>query len=89
VNYSRLTLRKPESSQFARCFGMGTVQCPVHTGQCSVRHWLHQYLYAPNFVEFLNSFLLYVNVNFMHLIKTFIRQTYLSIWFVMDVKHQK
>jgi hypothetical protein len=68
MNYSRLTMRKPKSGQFVRCFGLGT-------GQCLVRHWLHQYLYAPNFVEFLNSFLLYVNVNIIHLIKTFTRQT--------------
>jgi hypothetical protein len=34
----------------------GTRQCLVHTGQCSVRHWLHQFLYAPNFVEFLQVF---------------------------------
>jgi hypothetical protein len=32
-------------------------------------------LYAPNFVEIPNSILLYVNVKFMHLIKTFTSQT--------------
>jgi hypothetical protein len=38
VNYSGVTLRKPESGQFMRCLGLGTRQCPVHTGQCPVRH---------------------------------------------------
>jgi hypothetical protein len=38
VNYSGVTLRKPESGQFARCLGLGTGQCPV-------RHWLDQYLF--------------------------------------------
>jgi hypothetical protein len=53
--FSGVALRKPESGQFVRCFGLGA-------GQCLVRHWLHQNLYAPNFVEFPNSFPLYVNV---------------------------
>jgi hypothetical protein len=75
VNFSGMALRKPESGQFARCSSLDIEQCPVHTGECSVRHWLHQILYAPNFVEFRKSFSLYVNVNFMHLIKTFTRQT--------------
>jgi hypothetical protein len=38
VNYSGVTLRKPESGQFARCLGLGTGQCPV-------LHWLHLYLF--------------------------------------------
>jgi hypothetical protein len=37
VNYSGVTLRKPENGQFARCLGLGTKQSPV----C---HCLHQYL---------------------------------------------
>jgi hypothetical protein len=45
VNYSRWALIKPESGQFTRCFGVGI-------RQCLVRHWQHQSLYAPNFVEF-------------------------------------
>jgi hypothetical protein len=44
VIFSGVALRKPESDQFARCLGLGTGQCPVHTEQCLVRHWLHQYL---------------------------------------------
>jgi hypothetical protein len=38
VNYSGVTLRKPESGQFARCLGLGIGQYPV-------RHWQHQYLF--------------------------------------------
>jgi hypothetical protein len=45
VNYSGVTLRKPESGQFARCLGLSPGQCLVHTEQCPVRHWLHQYLF--------------------------------------------
>jgi hypothetical protein len=59
VNFSGMALRKPESGQFARCLGLGTGQCPVHTGQCPVRLWLHQFLYAPNFVEF-SQFIFFV-----------------------------
>jgi hypothetical protein len=68
VNFSGVVRRKPKSGHFARCFGLGTGQCPVP-------HWLHNYLHAPNFVEFPNSFSLYIDVYFMHLIKTFTRQT--------------
>jgi hypothetical protein len=45
VNYSGHELRKPESGQFASYTGLGTRQCLLH-------HWLHLFLYAPNFVEF-------------------------------------
>jgi hypothetical protein len=67
VNYG-VALRKPESSQFVSCCGLGTGQCPV-------RHRLRQVLYAPNFVEFSKSICCLLLVNFMHLIKTFTRQT--------------
>jgi hypothetical protein len=49
VNYSGHALRKPESGQFMKVSSQGTGQCPVH-------HWLHQFLYAPNFVEFFQVF---------------------------------
>jgi hypothetical protein len=38
VNFSGVALRKPESGQFEKCLGLGTGQCPV-------RHMLHQLLY--------------------------------------------
>jgi hypothetical protein len=38
VNFSGVALRKPESNQFTRCLGLST-------GQCTVRHWLHLYLF--------------------------------------------
>jgi hypothetical protein len=57
VNYSGVALRKPESGQFARATTWGTEQCLVHTEHCPVRHWLHPFLYAPNFIEFLQLFL--------------------------------
>jgi hypothetical protein len=37
MNYSGVTLEKPESGQFVRVFSLGTGQCPV-------RHWQHQCL---------------------------------------------
>jgi hypothetical protein len=43
-------LRKPESGQFARAAAWGT-------GQCSVLYWLCPFLFAPNFIEFLQLFL--------------------------------
>jgi hypothetical protein len=43
--FSGVALRKLESDQFARCLGLGTGQCPEHTEQSLVRHWLHQYLF--------------------------------------------
>jgi hypothetical protein len=52
MNFSGVALRKPESSQFVKCFGLGT-------GQCLVRHWQHQILYAPNFIE-LSQFFFFV-----------------------------
>jgi hypothetical protein len=50
-----MSAKKPESGQFAKVSSLGTEQCPV-------RHWLHQILYAPNFVEFPQVFSLYVYV---------------------------
>jgi hypothetical protein len=55
MNFSGRALRKPESGQFAEGCILGTGQCPVH-------HWLHQILYAPNFVVFPQVFSLYVYV---------------------------
>jgi hypothetical protein len=49
VNFSGCALWRPESDQFARCLGLSTEQCLV-------RHWLHQFLYAPNFVESFQAF---------------------------------
>jgi hypothetical protein len=57
MNFSGQVLSFLESSQFVEVFRLGTGQCPVHNGQCSMRHWLHQILYAPNFVEFPQVFL--------------------------------
>jgi hypothetical protein len=55
MNFSGQALRNPESGQFAK-------GCSLGTGQCLVHHWLHQNLYAPNFIEFPQVFSLYVYV---------------------------
>jgi hypothetical protein len=56
VNYSGTTLEKTWEWPVRGCLGLGTGQCPV-------RHWQHLYLsFAPNFVEFPNSFSLLVCV---------------------------
>jgi hypothetical protein len=57
VNFSGVALRRPESGQYARAIAKGTGQCLVHTWQCPMRHWLCQFFYAPNFIEFLQLFL--------------------------------
>jgi hypothetical protein len=68
VNFSEVALRKLESGQFARAAAWDTEQCPM-------RHRPRQVLYAPNFVELSKSIFCLSIVNFMHLIKTFTRQT--------------
>jgi hypothetical protein len=60
VNYSGRALRKPESSQFARCLGLGTGQCPA----C---HWLHQVLYLPKLCTVPQLIFCWFMLNFMHL----------------------
>jgi hypothetical protein len=61
VNYSGVTLEKPESGQFVGVLGLGT-------GQCLVRHWQHLYLsFAANFVESPTYFLCLFMLNFVHL----------------------
>jgi hypothetical protein len=62
VNYSGVTLRKPESGQFARCLDLGT-------GQRLVRHWMHQYLFLlQTLYSSPTHFLCWFMLNFMYLI---------------------
>jgi hypothetical protein len=67
VNFSGVALRKPKSGQFARCLGLGTGHCPVsgaHRTVSSAPLAAPILVFAPNFVEFPNSFslLFYVEI---------------------------